>query len=152
MDVQSVKKWIVTGLISGALVSGAVLNASAAAYKSVAKDGINMRSGPGEKYEIIFQLPKGYPVKVLSQRDQWYKVEDYEGDKGWIYHSLLSDAAYLIVTVKEGNVRTGPSTKEAKVGSVFRDVILKKVSQQGEWYKVNHPQIEGWVHESLVWP
>ncbi|WP_051309396.1 SH3 domain-containing protein [Desulfogranum japonicum] len=152
MEVKSVKKWIVTSLTTAAFLGVAALSSSAAEYKSVSKDGINMRSGPGTNYEIIYQLPEGYPLKVLSVKDQWYKVEDYEGDKGWIYGTLLSDTPYVIVKVNEGNVRTGPSTNDSKVGSVARDVILKEVDKKGDWLKVSHPQIEGWVHRSLIWP
>ncbi len=152
MEVQSVKKWIITSVTTVALIGAAALSSSAAEYKSISKDGINMRSGPGTNYEIIFQLPEGYPLRVLSEKDQWYKVEDYEGDKGWIYGTLLSDASYVIVKVNEGNVRTGPSTNESKVGSVARDVILRVAERKGDWLKVSHPQIEGWVHNSLVWP
>ena len=41
--------------------------AQAADYVSVAKDGVNLRSGPGTQNEAIFQLPAGYPLLVLER-------------------------------------------------------------------------------------
>jgi SH3-like domain-containing protein len=103
-------------------------------------------------YEVLFQLPAGYPLKVLEHRDKWLKVSDYENDKGWIYASLVSDTPYVIVKVREGNVRSGPGTEHGKVGKVVRDVILKKVEKKGSWLKIRHPELTGWIHQQLIWP
>ena len=126
--------------------------ALAAEYVSVVKDDVNLRSGPDTKYETLYQLPAGYPLKVLSRQGKWIKVSDFENDKGWIYGSLVSKTPHVIVKVKEGNVRSGPGKKYSKVGSVAREVILKKVSVKGDWIKVSHPRLSGWIHKSLVWP
>jgi SH3-like domain-containing protein len=79
-------------------------------------------------------------------------VLDYEQDKGWIYASLVSTTPHVIVKVANGNVRSGPGTEHEVVGRVVRDVILKKTDQKGDWLKVSHPQLSGWVHKQLVWP
>ena len=130
-----------------------VVTVQAAEYVSVVKDGVNLRSGPDTKYEILFQLPANYPLKRLSRKGKWIKVSDYEDDKGWVYAPLVSDKRYVIVRVKTGNVRKGPGQKFDKIGSVVRDVILTEVERQGDWVKISHPQIpEGWIHKKLVWP
>ena len=147
--IKGMKISAVTAIVLFALSSLAVF---AAEYVSVAKDGVNLRSGPGTNYEAIFQLPANYPLQVLAKKDKWIKISDYEGDKGWIYGSLVSSTPYVIVKVNEGNVRKGAGTNNGKVGTVARDVILKKVGQKGEWFEVSHPEIQGWVHKNLVWP
>ena len=100
----------------------------------------------------MFQLPAGYPLKVLAHEGKWLKVSDYENDKGWIFSSLVSKTPYVIVKVKEGNVRSGPGTKYDKVGKVVRDVILKRTERKGDWVKISHPRLTGWIHKTLVWP
>jgi len=124
----------------------------AAEYVSVAKDGVNLRSGPDTKYSVLFELPEGYPLKVLSRNGQWLKVSDFENDEGWIFSSLVNKNDHVIVTVKEGNVRSGPGINNDKVGEVVREVLLKKVGQQGDWIQVEHPKLKGWIHRKLVWP
>ncbi|MGD9948779.1 MAG: SH3 domain-containing protein [Desulfobulbus sp.] len=137
------------------ILVGALLFCSsgyAAQYLSVARDGINIRSGPGTNSDVLFELPMGYPLEVIGREGQWVKVSDYEGDKGYIVDSLLSKTPYVIVKVKECNVRSGPSTSDAVVGNVAKDVIFQKLEQKGDWVKISHPQLTGWVHKSLIWP
>jgi len=124
----------------------------AAEFVSVVKDGVNLRSGPTTKNEVLFQLPAGYPLKVLSRKGKWLKVSDFENDKGWVFSSLVSKTPYVIVKVKECNARSGPGTSYKKIGTFAREVILKKIGRKGEWLKVSHPQLTGWVHSKLVWP
>ncbi len=112
------------------------VTAHSAEYVSVAKDDVNLRSGPDTKYSVIYELPQGYPLKVLTRKGQWIKVSDFENDQGWIFSSLVSKKTYVIVTVKEGNVRSGAGVNNDKVGEVVREVILKKVDKQGEWIQL----------------
>lgn len=123
-----------------------------AEYVSVAKDGVNLRSGPDTKYSVLYELPEGYPLQVLSRNGEWIKVSDFENDQGWIFSSLVSQQSYVIVTVKEGNVRSGAGVNNEKVGEVVREVILKKIENQGDWIHVEHPKLNGWIHRKLVWP
>lgn len=132
-----------------ALASSAVL---AADYVSVAKNGVNLRSGPGTQNEAIFQLPLGYPLLVLERKGAWIKVQDYEGDKGWIQQSLVSTSPSVIVRVREAKIRSGPNASSSEVGKAAKDVILSKAGTQGVWVKVAHPNLTGWIHKDLLWP
>ena len=135
--------------ISCALFLG---SAQAGEYLSVAKDGINLVSGPDNKATILYQLPAGYPLEVLGKQGHWVKVSDYEGDKGWIQDSFVNKSPHVIVKSKECNVRSGPSTNDKVVGNSVKEVIFAKVDQKGDWVKVSHPDLTGWVHKDLVWP
>ena len=152
MNNRGFRQGIRLGMVAAAAFCFLVLPAQAAEFVSVVKDGVNLRSGPDTKYEVLFQLPSGYPLKVLAHKGNWLKVSDYENDKGWIHKNLVSKTPYVIVTVKQGNVRSGPGTKYSKVGRVERDVILKRVGRKGDWIKVSHPQLTGWIHKKLLWP
>jgi SH3-like domain-containing protein len=152
MKSRALKQSVRVGLLAVALVCASAVSVMAAEYVSVIKDEVNLRSGPETKYEVLFQLPKGYPLQVLARKGKWIKVSDYEKDKGWIYAGLVSKTRYVIVKVNKGNVRSGPGTKYNKVGEVVREVILKSVERKGDWIKVSHPQLTGWVHKQLVWP
>lgn len=129
--------------------AAAVLSAE---FVSVNRDGVNVRSGPSTDNKVLFKFPVGYPLKVIGKQGDWLKISDFEGDKGWIFGALVSKTPFVIVTVKDGNVRSGPGTNFDRVGSVTREVILKKLEQQGSWIKVSHPRLSGWVHSKLVWP
>ena len=55
-------------------------------------DLVNVRSGPGTTYSIVYKAKKGEILTGISQKGDWYEVEfDSEGVKtGWIYAKLVS--------------------------------------------------------------
>jgi len=152
MDLFQFKKVLAGMLIVPAFSLMTAAAGVAAEYVSVVNDDVNLRSGPDTKYSVLYELPAGYPLKVVSKDGQWLKVSDFENDQGWIYAPLVSDTQYCIVTVKEGNVRSGPGINYDKIGSVVREVILRKVRTEGDWILVEHPKLKGWIHRKLVWP
>ena len=152
MRHKGLKQMVKVGIMLAVLTAFSAVTGVAAEFVSVNKDGVNLRSGPATSDDVLFQLPAGYPLKVLARQGKWIKVSDFENDKGWIFGSLVSKTPYVIVKVKECNVRKGPGTNYEKVGSVAREVILKKVDRKGEWVKVSHPKITGWLYSKLIWP
>ncbi len=152
MRYRTVKEGVRVCILTAVLAIMMTGTLEAAEFVSVVKDGVNLRSGPTTSHEILFQLPAGYPLKVLEREKKWIKVSDYENDKGWIYASLVSKTPYVIVKADEGNVRSGPGTNHDKIGKVVRDVILKKVGTEGNWFQVRHPELTGWIYRNLVWP
>lgn len=128
---------------------------SAAEFVSVIKDGVNVRSGPDTAAEIKFEAPANYPLQVLERKGDWLKVSDFENEQGWISAKLVATPAAHVIVKKQGkgNIRAEASEKSPVVGTVAREVILKKQDQQGDWLKVSHPQLSsGWIHRALVWP
>ena len=53
------------------------------------KDRCNIRSGPSTKDNILFSVEKGIPFKVLKKKDRWLQIEHSDGDRGWIFDSLV---------------------------------------------------------------
>lgn len=126
---------------------------SAAEYVSVNKDGANIRSGPGTNEEVYWEVFKDFPLKVVQRKDKWAKIEDFEGDSGWIFDSLLSDKKTVIIKVKKANIRVGPGENYEVVASALYGVVFAPTKTEGEWLQVSHTDgTTGWIHKSLVWP
>ena len=53
------------------------------------KNFCNIRSGPSTKDEILFSVEKGIPFKVLEHKGRWLRVEHTDGDRGWIFDTLV---------------------------------------------------------------
>lgn len=51
---------------------------------SIAKDKVNVRKGPGEDHEVLFQAPLGYPMRVEQRLGNWVRFTDWDGDRGWV--------------------------------------------------------------------
>lgn len=129
-------------------------SAYAAKYLSVSTDNANVRTGPGKKYPVAMELFQGYPLKVLKQQGEWYKISDYEKDTGWIHSSIVKPKDTVIVNAQKSlNMRSGPSKNNPVVADVERGVVLKKISTEGKWTKVRHSSgTVGWIYSPLLWP
>lgn len=120
---------------------------------SVDADMINLRSGPGSKYKVLWELGHGYPLKVIGSKGGWYRVIDFENDKGWVYKKLVARTPHLVVKKRAINLRSGPSTRYKIVRQAKRGVVFRTLEQRPGWVKVRHEEekVEGWVKRDLLW-
>ena len=130
----------------------AVPVAQAATYRSIAASKVNLRAGPGKDAKRLFVVSRGYPVRVLERRDGWAKVEDYEGDRAWVFSDLLSGQRTVLVVKELVNVRREASTNAEVAFQAQRNVLLQYLGADGKWVHVRHADgDEGWVYAPLVW-
>ena len=83
------------------LVAIAVLSTSTAAgaqdkkppyWASIASGEAMMRSGPGRNYPGMWLYHRrDLPVRVIQTYPNWRKIEDPDGEQGWMLVTLLSD-------------------------------------------------------------
>ena len=119
---------------------------------SIGGKKVNMRSGPGKKYTVLWELGIGYPLRVIGTKGNWYKVKDFEGDSGWIYKKLISKKSHLIVKKKRINIRSGPGRNKKIIGKANYGVVFKTLKRKSGWVKVRHENgLEGWVKRDLLW-
>jgi SH3-like domain-containing protein len=119
---------------------------------AVAVPKANIRSGPGTQYDIIWQVYKYYPFRVIKKTGSWYRFIDFEGDKGWIYKSLVQKISSVITIKKKCNVRSGPGTKYRVLFTTEKGVAFKVLNRKGSWIHVRHSDGDkGWIFKSLVW-
>lgn len=130
---------------------------SSAQMLSVDGENVNLRSGPGTKYQVKWEYGKGFPLKVVSKKGDWVKVTDFENDSGWIYKPLLSKKGHMIVKAfkdknQRVNIRSGPGTRYKVVGKAYYGVVFETLEQQNGWAKVRHESgLVGWIKRTLVW-
>jgi SH3-like domain-containing protein len=112
----------------------------------------NIRSGPGTDFDIIWKVERYYPVIVLEKKDNWCKIEDFEGDKGWIHDSLLDKTQTIVVKNHNCNVRSGPGTDFPVVFRAKQGVPFKCLKTQGAWINIQHADGDtGWIYQTLTW-
>ena len=136
-----------------------VAGAGSALAQMVAINGndINMRSGPGKKYKVIWKLGDGFPLKVLRRSGSWLRVQDFEGTIGWVHKGVTNKTTHMIVKVhkktkKKINIRSGPGTNKRIVAKAYYGVVFRRLAQKNGWVKVKHGRrVTGWVKRSLLW-
>ena len=151
----------ITGCIAILLLFVASLPSSSCAASftmvSVAGEMVNLRQGPSTNHPVIWELGKGFPLKVIGSKGNWLKVSDFENDVGWIYKDLVSRKPHLVVktgknTKKRVNIRSGPGTKYKVVGKAEYGVVFETLKRGQGWVKVRHENgLTGWIKRSLLW-
>ncbi len=126
--------------------------AIAANYVSVSRDQINMRTGPGTKFESKWMLSRGYPLQQIGRQGDWLKVRDFENDEGWVARSLTGKTPHYVVKSSTANIRSGPGTRHKRVGEAVYGEVLKTLERKADWVKVRQDGgVTGWVAQRLLW-
>src|ERR1700751_587285 len=67
-------------------------------FASLRSDEVNLRVGPGENYPIAWVFKrKDMPVEILEQFQNWRRVADWQGDKGWILDRMVTAKRSVII-------------------------------------------------------
>lgn len=124
-------------------------------YVSSTGEGtLNLRSGPGTGYD-----PKGYVyhgdrVTVLDRSGEWSKVRTESGRTGWIKTKYidgttksLGTGLKTVHTSSSLNLRSGPGTGYARVGTVCDSWQVKVLNTEGDWVRVTVEATNqtGWI-------
>lgn len=143
--------WRSAGLVSVLLLLAAP-QVGAQQMVSVAREEVNLRSGPGTQHPADWILSQGYPLKVVGQRGSWLEVRDFENDKGWIYRPLTSSTPYHVVKVKVANLRSQPTLRGRIIAKLVYGDALRTLERKSGWVKVQREGgLRGWVARRLLW-
>ena len=79
-------------------------------WASIQKAEARMRSGPSTEFPVSWVYKRqNLPVKVVAVHSVWRKVQDSNGDQGWLHVRLLSPKQTAIVMGKQiGALRDSP--------------------------------------------
>lgn len=129
-----------------------VASVASARMVSVRGNKVDMRSGPGSGYSVLWELGRGYPLKVIGSKKGWVKVVDFENSAGWIARRLLCRVPHMVVKKKRINIRSGPSTRYRIVAKANYGVVFRTLAKRGRWVKVQHENgLVGWTERRLLW-
>lgn len=146
--VPTLRRLLITVGLSLATLSGAAAQSMVSVKGSI----LNMRSGPSTNTEVLWELKKGYPLKVIKRQGRWLQVRDFEEDTGWVARSLTGNVGHYVVKSRIANVRKGPSTNTSIVGKAEYGELLRTREKKGKWVRVQREDGKtGWIAKSLLW-
>lgn len=131
-------------------------------FVSTRSNPINVRVGPGTKYEIAWNfLVSGVPVEIIQEFDTWRKIRDVEGAEGWVHQSLLvgNRAGYVTPIMANGEVEMRANrSDEAAVRARLSPGVRVSISEcDGSWCSVSAGQpgerasYSGYVRQEELW-
>ncbi len=120
----------------------------------VTTDRANLRKGPGVEFKITWTVGKFMPLKKISRKGGWYKVQDVDNETHWIQTSVVSEAlSCVVVKSKTAVLRQGASVNSApaEFTVVDRYTPFKKLERNGEYIQVTNEYESFWIKDSAVW-
>jgi SH3-like domain-containing protein len=111
----------------------------------------NVRAGPGTQYPILWVFKRqGWPVRIISEYQYWYKVEDHEGETGWIYKNLLSNTHTVIVSEGKPVIMYVDTEMTKPVMKLSANVTLTLDRCTPYLCQVVHNRKKGWVEKTRL--
>ena len=115
-------------------------------------DEVNVRNGPGLNNLILFKiLKKGYPLLVIEKFENWYRVIDFNDNKGWISKTQLSNDPFVIMINGSEKILKFPNYNSKVLAFAKKKFILKLEKCREKWCKVKTDKIKGWVAKKSLW-
>ena len=116
-------------------------------WASIASGEAMMRTGPGRNYPGIWLYKRrDLPVRVLQIYPNWRKIEDPDGEQGWMLVTLLSDRRTAIV--RPGgprDVRTKPAASAPIRYRVEAGVVGRIDECSGAWCRIEIGKRRGFI-------
>ncbi len=127
-------------------------------FASLRADEVNMRSGPGTRYPILWLYKRReLPVEIMREFDVWRLVEDADGVRGWVHQATLVGNRTFVVTATGGTDR-GPGTvmrddpqEDGGVVAILRPGVigrLRACPTGSAWCRVSVHNYSGWLQRS----
>lgn len=116
-----------------------------------ATEPVNLRTGPGTRYQIIAELQLGDQLELIGTSGSWTKVL-WNGQIGYVFSKYLSSERIMqgSVAVAKSSVyvRTGPSTKCKRLGKMQKGETAQITGISGKWLKITWKEQTGYVYRS----
>ena len=121
-------------------------------FESIRVTEANVRTGPGKRYPIKFTLKRrGLPVKILDEYDNWSKVEDFEGETGWVSDNLLTKRKTVLITEDMAVMYKTASLNSKPIFRNEKGVVAKLLKCKRNWCKVELMKEKGWIEKRNIW-
>jgi SH3-like domain-containing protein len=146
-----------------AIMAAAVLTASGGASAQVAKKvpywasldeaEARMRTGPSTEFPVKWVYKRQYlPVKVVAVHEVWRKIQDPDGDQGWVHVRLLSpNRTALVIGSSNGALRESPETTARIAWRVEPGVVGRIDECVKGWCRFDNAGRSGYIEADKLW-
>lgn len=131
---------------------GPVTNLPMPRYVSMKADEGNVRRGPSLDHRIdwVFRH-QGQPLRVIGEYGHWRRVEDQDGQGGWIHFRLISGVRTVLFTGNKTAIRRKSYEGAKAVAMAEQGAIAQLGECKVEWCKIRRKKVKGWIRKSEVW-
>ncbi len=122
-------------------------------WASIASGEAMMRTGPGRNYPGIWLYKRrDLPVRVLQIYPNWRKIEDPDGEQGWMLVTLLSDRRTAIVRPgPPRDIRTKPNAGSPVRYRAEAGVVGRIDECSGAWCRIEIGKRRGFIGRDVLY-
>ena len=124
-------------------------------YASLKTDDVNMRSGPGSRYPVLWTYKRReLPVRIEREFDVWRLVEDMDGIKGWVHQATLTGRRSFVITGSEPRTMRSEASDSASAVAVLKPGVvgrIKSCDANAAWCQVQVGDYRGWLARADFW-
>ena len=121
-------------------------------WASIASGEAMTRTGPGRNYPGVWLYKRrDLPVKVIQVYESWRKIEDPDGDQGWMLVTLMSGTRTAIIKPGEPReIRVKPDANAAVRYRAEAGVVGRIDHCDGNWCHIRFGNREGYVAQAQL--
>lgn len=143
------------GLLASGLVAkevGRVTNLPLPRYVSMKASEGNVRRGPSLTHRIDWVFKRrDMPLRITAEHGHWRRVEDRDGQGGWIHYSLLSGVRTVIVEQDMLTLHMRPD-QDAPIEVALEGGVIARLGKCGPvWCQLRSGGYKGWAHKDRLW-
>ena len=122
-------------------------------FVSLKASNSNLRIGPSENYPIKLKyIVANTPIEIIDEYKDWRKINDYEGNEGWLHKSLIKGKRFAIVnTPYQEGLQVLNKPKGKNIGKIGKRNILEINTCLINWCKIKYKKNKGWVNKINLW-
>lgn len=121
-------------------------------YVSLKTSEGRARRGPNRSHRVDWIFTRrDMPLRVTAEFEHWRRVEDQEGQGGWMHYSLLSGVRTALVMRDMTPMRSQSRAGAPEVALLERGVVARIMSCDPDWCRLRVDNQRGWVARDALW-
>ncbi len=112
-----------------------------------------MRTGPSTEFPVKWIYKRqNLPLKVVAIREDWRKVEDPDGDQGWMHVRLLSPNRTALVTGSGVAALRETPDATARIAWRVEPGVTGRIDECGKgWCRFDNAGRAGYIDANRIW-
>ena len=121
-------------------------------FVSLKTDEGNARRGPAldQRIDWVF-VREDMPLQITAEYGHWRRVEDRDGEGGWVHYSLLSGTRTVIVDQDRLPLRSRPEDNAPEIALLEQNVVARLETCEVEWCRISAGGYGGWAPKADLW-
>jgi SH3-like domain-containing protein len=143
---------VIIAVLGGLVAADALAQRNPPYWASISAGKARMRTGPGQQFPATWLYQRaGLPIKVVAVYATWRKIEDPDGERGWMQANLLSSDRTALVTGTVRPLREKPEPNARIVWRAEPGVVGKIADCTPQWCRFDADGRAGFIETAHIW-